>query len=97
MEEEEINATTKAEQFATFRQTITPHDQSDVAEILGTLIKMYRMSKVTGSLTVHFNQGGIRNLTTDQLAKIVPGSQEDTMLEDLFARQQNKLLDRQTI
>jgi len=92
MEEEEINASTKSEQFVTFRQTITPHEQISVPDIITTLLKMYRASKVTGSLTIHFNQGGVRNFTTDQLAKIAEGSAEDTMLEDLFAKQQNKVL-----
>ena len=83
MEKGEIEVTTE-EQFATFRQVITPTGQESVPEIFSTLLKVYRDGKITGPMVVNFNQGGVRNIVADQTCKVPSGSAADKALEEIF-------------
>lgn len=85
MEGNELNVT-KTEQFATFRQVVTPVDQANVVDTFSTLLRLYREGKITGALVVNFNQGGVRNFVTDQLARIRSGSDADKAFEELFGK-----------
>lgn len=85
MEEKQITVT-KEEQFATYRQVVYPPTQEAIPEVVTTLIRVYREGKITGSMTIAFNQGGVRNIVADQTARVPAGSVQDQILEELFGK-----------
>lgn len=88
MNEDEI-IVTKTENFATFRQHIRPKSQEAVLSIISALLDVYRAAHITGPVTIHFNQGGVRSMEYDQIASIPVGSEADKAVETLFAKQLN--------
>jgi hypothetical protein len=77
---------TKSEQIATYRQTITPQGAESVTQIATALLRVYRANKITGTITFHMNQGGVRNIIADQTARVPEGGEADAALEALFGR-----------
>lgn len=76
----------RSEQFATFRQTVTPENQESVVSIVAALIGTYRANHITGPITINLNQGGVRNIIADQTAKVPEGSPADTVFDEFFGR-----------
>lgn len=85
MKEDDI-CVTRSEQYATYRQTITPNGTGTAQDIFAALIEVYRHNRITGQIVVNFGQGGVRNFIADQIAKVRDGSEADKVLEDLFGR-----------
>jgi hypothetical protein len=85
MNEDQI-CVTRSEQYATYRQVITPNGTGTVQDILTALLEVYKSGRVTGHITVNFNQGGVRNFIADQIAKVRDGSVADQELEKLFGK-----------
>lgn len=84
MEFKEI-AVTKSEQFATFRQVVTPKK----LEIPGTLLTLHDIlskQKFGGKMIVNYQQGGVTNIITEQVAEVKEGSAADRILESEFAK-----------
>ena len=67
MEEKDI-CVTRSEQYATYRQTITPNGKKP-EEIFSLLLEAYRGNSLTGQIVVNFGQGGVRNIIADQIAR----------------------------
>lgn len=87
MDSNEINVT-KTEQVAIYRQTIVPESQ-DKTVIEETIASTYRAlseGKATAKIMVSMTMGGVRNITTEQVAKISPGSEADRILDDEFSK-----------
>ena len=57
---------TKSETIKTFRQTIRPPDQITIPRLLEALWTVLRKGRFTGHVTVHLNQGGVRDIVTEQ-------------------------------
>lgn len=85
MNEDDI-CVTKTEQLATYRQVITPNGTGTVGEIIAALLEVYKVNRITGPIVLNVNQGGVRNIVADQLAKVPEGSEADIALEHLFGR-----------
>ena len=81
-----LDEVTRIQQFATYRQTITPPTQEAVGDLFLALLAEYRANKITGPITFNLNQGGVRNIIADQVANVREGSEADTVLEELFGR-----------
>jgi len=77
---------TRSEQFATYRQVITPNGTGSAQEIFAALVEVYRCNRITGQITINFGQGGVRNFIADQVKKVRDGSAADEVLENLFGR-----------
>lgn len=75
-----------AEQFATYRQVIRPPDQEGVALLLTALHRILRSQRFTGKVTLNLNQGGVRDLITEQVTAVRPGSEADIALEKNFSK-----------
>lgn len=88
MNEDDI-IVTKTENFATFRQHIRPKSQESVLSIVSALLDVYRAAHITGPVTLHFNQGGVRSMEYDQIAVIPSGSEADKAVESLYAKNLN--------
>jgi hypothetical protein len=56
----------KSETVRTFRQTIRPPDQLSIAALMEALWAVLRRGRFTGHVTVHLNQGGVRDIVTEQ-------------------------------
>lgn len=56
----------KKEMIHTFRQTIRPVAQTGVPGLMETLWDSLRKGRFTGNVTVHMNQGGVRDIVTEQ-------------------------------
>lgn len=56
----------KSETVKTFRQTIRPPEQIGVPRLLEALWAVLRRGRFTGHVTVHLNQGGVRDIVTEQ-------------------------------
>ena len=65
MQEDEIPVV-KSEQFATYRQHIRPSSQSQLSALLSALTEALRLKRFTGQVVMKVNQGGIREIITDQ-------------------------------
>lgn len=64
---EEANIpTSKTETVHLFRQTIKPPDQIGIPRLLEALWSVLRKGRFTGHVTVHINQGGVRDIVTEQ-------------------------------
>jgi hypothetical protein len=85
MNEEDI-CVTRSEQYATYRQIITPNGTGTAQDIFAALVEVYRVNRITGQIVINFNQGGARNFIADQVAKVREGSEADTALEHLFGK-----------
>lgn len=57
---------TRSETIKTFRQTIRPPEQIGVPRLLEALWAVLRRGRFTGHVTVHLNQGGVRDIVTEQ-------------------------------
>lgn len=57
---------TKSETVEIFRQTIRPPDQIGIPRLLEALWSVLRRGRFTGHVTVHLNQGGVRDIVTEQ-------------------------------
>jgi hypothetical protein len=85
MNKEDI-CVTRSEQYATYRQTVTPNGTGTPLEIFTALAEVYRHNRITGQIVINFNQGGVRNFIADQVAKVRDGSVADKALEELFGK-----------
>lgn len=85
MNEDDI-CVTRSEQYATYRQIITPNGTGSAEEIFSALAAVYRANRITGQVVINFGQGGVRNFIADQVAKVRDGSVADKALEELFGR-----------
>jgi hypothetical protein len=84
MDLEEIKVT-KTEQFATLAQYIEPETQDQVIEILAALVRQFRKDSWSGSVTIGFRDGGVRNVVCGQQSRyIADGSAADRALEPLY-------------
>jgi hypothetical protein len=57
---------TKKETVHTYRQTIKPPDQIGMPRLFEALWSVLRKGRFTGHVTVHLNQGGVRDIVTEQ-------------------------------
>jgi hypothetical protein len=57
---------TKSETVHLYRQTIKPPDQIGIPRLLEALWTVLRKGRFTGHVTVHINQGGVRDIVTEQ-------------------------------
>jgi hypothetical protein len=86
MEESEIPVV-RSEQFGTFRQVIRPKSQDQIAALLQLLHKVLRLNKFTGHITMHLNQGGVREIVTEQKTAHIPeGSVAGKVLDATFKK-----------
>lgn len=56
----------KSESFEIYRQTIRPPDQVGIVRLFEALWMVLRRGRFTGQVTLHLNQGGIRDIVTEQ-------------------------------
>lgn len=56
----------KTETITTLRQTIRPPDQNGIPRLLEALWAIMRRGKFTGHVTLHLNQGGVRDIVTEE-------------------------------
>jgi hypothetical protein len=62
----------KSEQFGTYRQVIRPTSQDQISALLTALHKILRLKKFTGHITMFLNQGGVREIVTEQKTAHIP-------------------------
>lgn len=75
-----------SEQFATYRQVIRPPNQEEIAYLLAALHRILRSQRYTGKITLNLNQGGVRDIITEQITTVKAGSEADIALEKNFAK-----------
>lgn len=71
---------------ANYEQVVTIGRQTNVPETLAALNKMLTEDGFTGRMVVNYNQGGVTNIVTEQVAHIREGSEADKVLEPEFAK-----------
>ena len=77
----------KSEQFATYRQHIRPSSQSQLSALLSALIEALRLKRFTGQVVMKINQGGVREIITDQYtAPIAEESAAGKALDSHFGK-----------
>lgn len=76
----------RREHFATYRQVIRPHAADEAADLITSLYRALRIQKFTGPVTINMNQGGIRDIVTEQITRVPLGSEADLVLEKAFGK-----------
>lgn len=77
----------KTEQFATFRQVIRPKVQSEVHILIVSILRHLRLGRFTGRMTIEVNQGGVREIVTEQKSAHIPeGTVADKAIEKEFSK-----------
>jgi hypothetical protein len=76
----------RAEQYVTYRQTISLRKREHVGAALAYLQQRLHEGKVTGKvLCINMNQGGITEVQTEQRGKIRIGSALESLTDEAFS------------
>jgi hypothetical protein len=66
---EEIPVQTR-KHIQTFRETIAPRTQEEVASIVAALLPIAKEQRVNGSIMLNLAQGGVRNVVVENIEEV---------------------------
>lgn len=75
----------KREKFVSYRETVALKNKEKIPEAIAYIQQQIHSGKVTGSVEVTMNQGGVRQVLTEQNGRVRLGSDLDELTDEVFS------------
>ena len=74
----------KREKIVSYRETVALRNKERIPEAIAYIQSQIHHGKVTGKVNVNVNQGGVRDVVTEQNARIRLGSELDELTDEAY-------------